>query len=457
MSVYYAFRAMLSFLKTLFSTRILSLLVPDTILIFSCYILAAYWSSGADPTVFLLYDNGLLQIAMVVGGVLFGLRLNKMYVQAGVRSKLLLAQQLCLALGITFLWESFLSYLRVRDLVLAPSIMLLGSALALAVLLVWRLFYSATVWKSLGARRVVFYGASPSALEAGRNLALHPELGYSMAGYIDDEHPRGTPLDGAPVLGSSAELGRVVSEVHPDRIVVALAERRKALPFDELLDLQFSGIQIQPVAELYEVACDRVCVAELLPSRLIFSDELGARRGAIALQAIYSNVAALAGLALLAVVALPIAAAIKLSSRGPVIDAQERWGLNLIPFMLYRFRCRSADGRLTFPGRWLRRLRLDGLPQLVNVIRGEMALVGPRPHRPEFIPVLMKELPYYGQRHAVRPGILGWSQLNCDYDAELTDARESLEYDLYYIKHMSAGLDAYITLHSLMEIPFREG
>jgi lipopolysaccharide/colanic/teichoic acid biosynthesis glycosyltransferase len=190
---------------------------------------------------------------------------------------------------------------------------------------------------------------------------------------------------------------------------------------------------------------------------LIFSDELGARRGAIALQAIYSNLAALAGLALLAVLALPIAAAIKLSSPGPVVEGHLRWGVNLVPFTLYRFRCRRADGQSTRVGGWLRSLRLDGLPQLLSVIRGEMSLVGPRAHHPDFIPVLMEQLPYYGQRHAVRPGIFGWSQLNCDYGQRLRDARESLEYDLYYIKHMSPALDAYIVLHSLMEAPFREG
>jgi hypothetical protein len=115
---------MFSFLRNLFSTRILSLLVPETILIFSCYILAAYWSGGADPSVFLLYDNGLLQIALVAAGVLVGLQLNKLYVQIGVRSKILLVQQLCLTLGVTFLLESLLSYLRISELVLAPSVML---------------------------------------------------------------------------------------------------------------------------------------------------------------------------------------------------------------------------------------------------------------------------------------------------------------------------------------------
>ena len=448
---------MFSFLKNLFSTRILSLLVPETILIFSCYILAAYWSGGADPSVFLLYDNGLLQIALVVAGVLVGLHLNKLYAQVGVRSKILLAQQLCLTLGVTFLWESLLSYLRAPELVLAPSIMLLGSALTLAVLVAWRMFYSAVLWKSLGAKRVLFYGTNPAALEAGGSLAAHPELGLALAGYIDDERPAGTPLNGARVLGSTAELARVVSEVRPDRIVVGVTERRHGMPFRELLDLQFHGIDIQRVAELYEAACERVCMSELLPSQLIFSDELGARRGAIALQAIYSNIVALAGLALLAVLALPIAGTIKLSSPGPIVEERLRWGLNLVPFTLYRFRCRRADGQPTRVGQWLRRLHLDGLPQLLNVIRGEMSLVGPRAHDPEFIPVLMEQMPYYGQRHAVRPGIFGWSQLNCDYGQRLRDAREALEYDLYYIKHMSPALDAYIVLHSLMEVPFREG
>jgi lipopolysaccharide/colanic/teichoic acid biosynthesis glycosyltransferase len=152
----------------------------------------------------------------------------------------------------------------------------------------------------------------------------------------------------------------------------------------------------------------------------------------------------------------PVALAIALSSRGPVIEAHPRLGLNMVPFMLYRFRCRRTDGRLTLPGRWLRRLHLDALPQLLNVIRGEMALVGPRPHRPEFIPVLMEQMPYYGLRHAVRPGIMGWSQLNCDY-GRMRDAREVLEYDLYYIKHVSPALDAHIILHSSTEMPFREG
>ncbi len=351
---------------------------PETILIFSCYILAAYWSSGADPSVFLLYDNGLVQIALVVAGVLVGLQLNKLYVQVGVRSRILLAQQLCLTLGVTYLLESRVSYLRIPELVLAPSIMLLGSALTLAALLVWRTFYSAVLWKSLGAKRVLFYGdqAPPLRCRPVTVLRLHPEWGLSAAGYIDDERPAGTLLNGARVLGSTAELARVVSEVHPDRIVVGVGERRHGVPFSELLDMQFRGVGIQRVAELYEAACERVCLAEVLPSQLIFSDELSARRGAIALQAIYSNVVALAGLALLAVVLLPIAAAIKLSSPGPVIEGQLHWGVNLVPFTLNRFRCQRADGQPTRVGAWLRRLHLDGLPKLLNVVRGEMALVG---------------------------------------------------------------------------------
>ena len=447
---------MFSFLRSLFSTRILSLLVPEAILIFSCYILAAYWSGGADPSVFLWCDNGLLQIALVVAGLLAGLQLNKLYAQVGVRSKILLLQQLCLTFGVTFLLESLLTYLHISDLVLPPMIMVAGSGLTLVALLFWRMFYSAVLWKGFGTKRVLFYGTNTAVMEASRSLAAHPELGFSIVGYIDDGRPAGTPLHGAPVLGSTADLERIVSEVLPDLIVVGVADRRNGMPFRKLLDMQLRGIEIQQVGELYELACERVSAAELLPSQLIFSGELGARRGAIALQAIYSNILALAGLLLLAVLLPPVALAIMLTSRGPVLEAHQRLGLNMVPFMLYRFRCRRADGRLTLPGRWLRRLHLDALPQLLNVIRGEMALVGPRPHRPEFIPVLMEQMPYYGLRHAVRPGIMGWSQLNCDY-GRMRDAREVLEYDLYYIKHVSPALDAHIILHSSTEVLFREG
>ncbi len=447
---------MFSFLKSIFSARVLSLLVPETALIFSCYLAAVYWSAGADPSVFLFYDNGLLQISLAVAGVLLGLQLNQLYVQVGVRSRILLLQQLSLTLGVTFLWESLLSYLRAPELVLAPSVMLIGSGLTLIVLFTWRIFYSAVLWKNLGGKKVLFVGANRAALEAGASLGTRPELGLTLAGYIDDDWPTGTPCSGAPVLGATPDLARVISEVHPDRIVVGITERRHGMPFRELLDLQWRGLEIQHVGELYEAACDRVCVEELLPSQLIFSDELGARRGAIALQAIYSNIVALAGLAVAAALWLPIAIAIKISSAGPVVEEQLRWGVNLVPFTLLRFRCRRADGQLTNIGKLLRRLRLDGLPQLLNVVRGEMSLVGPRPHRPEFIPVLMEQMPYYGQRHAVRPGIFGWGQLNCDYGKRVRDSRDSLEYDLYYIKHMSPALDAYIVLHSLMEMRFRE-
>ena len=149
-------KAMFSFFRSLFSTRMLSLIVPETLLIFACYILAAYYYSGADPSVFLFYDNGLLQIALVVAGVLIGLQLNKLYVQVGVRSKMVLGQQLCLTLGVTFLLESLIGYLRYPELVLPPSIMLLGSAMVLATLLVWRMTLQRSALEKRGSQKYSF-------------------------------------------------------------------------------------------------------------------------------------------------------------------------------------------------------------------------------------------------------------------------------------------------------------
>ena len=229
------------------------------------------------------------------------------------------------------------------------------------------------------------------------------------------------------------------------------------MPFRELLDLQFRGIEIQRVAELYEAACERVCVAELLPSQLIFSDELGARRGAIALQAIYSNIVALAGLAVLAVLLLPIAAAIKLSSRGPVMEEQIRWGVNLVPFTLFRFRCRRADGQPTRAGRLAAPTPLGRAAATVERDPRRNVAGGTARARSGVHSGVDGANALLWAAACCAPGHSGLEPAQLRLRPEVHDAREALEYDLYYIKHVSPALDAYIVLHSLMEAPFREG
>ena len=238
------------------------------------------------------------------------------------------------------------------------------------------------------------------------------------------------------------------------------------MPVQELLDLRFAGTPIEDAGTVYEEACGRICTKELRPAQLIFSGEMGPRRGWVALQWFYS--AALAFVS--AVLILPVmglaALAVKLSSRGPVLFRQARVGRNGRVFTLYKFRsmytnaeaetgavwASKDDPRVTPVGRWLRLLRIDEMPQLWNVLRGEMSIVGPRPERPEFVKVLAEKIPYYRQRHCVKPGITGWAQVSHKYGDSVEDTITKLEYDLYYIKHISPTLDAYVLFQTLKTV-----
>jgi exopolysaccharide biosynthesis polyprenyl glycosylphosphotransferase len=242
-----------------------------------------------------------------------------------------------------------------------------------------------------------------------------------------------------------------------------MAERRNRLPVQELLEIRFSGIIIEDAADTYEMAMRRVCSRKIQPSQLIFTSMLGPRPHAITVQNFYSLLIGFFGL----IVALPLmlltAILVKVSSRGPVLYRQRRVGLDGELFTLYKFRSMYADAeartgavwakvddpRITTIGRWLRKLRLDELPQLWNVVRGQMAIVGPRPERPEFVELLTQQIPYYRQRLAVKPGITGWAQINHKYGDTALDAMIKLEYDLYYIKHVAPMLDFYIIFHTV--------
>jgi exopolysaccharide biosynthesis polyprenyl glycosylphosphotransferase len=223
--------------------------------------------------------------------------------------------------------------------------------------------------------------------------------------------------------------------------------------------------------QAYEYVLHRVSTRDLRLSDLIFSASFGPQPHRILIQSLYSWILA----ALLAVVTLPVmlitAALVKLTSPGPVLLRQTRTGLNGVPFELYKFRSMYQDAeantgavwttkddpRITPVGWWLRRLRLDELPQLFNVLRGEMALVGPRPERPEFVHLLQEQIPYYLQRHCVKPGITGWAQINHGYTDSIDDAVVKLEYDLYYIKNLAISLDLYILFHTFKTMVLGRG
>ena len=226
--------------------------------------------------------------------------------------------------------------------------------------------------------------------------------------------------------------------------------------------MRLSGNHIEDVLTTYEATFGRISTRELRTSQLVFSKELGPDQARVMLQSIYSLGLAIVGTVILAPVMLLVFLLVRLTSRGPALYRQTRVGKNDVPFTLYKFRSMSADAeaesgavwakkddpRVTPVGKFLRRLRLDELPQLFNVLKGEMSVVGPRPERPEFVTELEKQIPYYRQRHCIKPGITGWAQVNHKYGDTLEDTIIKLEYDLYYVKNLAPALDAYIIFHT---------
>ncbi len=453
---------MIRLFKVSVPSSVLALIVSEAVLLFSCFVVALYWSTAAAD-VFLFEDDGLWGIGFVVLVVLIGLYFSNLYESYRIPSHIALIQQFCVVLGAAFLVQSLVYYGRGTTLVLPRRAMVYGSALALIVLPLWRMGFENLVWKGLGSRRLLFLGSSPLVIDIIGQILEHPELGLSAIGFLDNRPDAPDQIGGAPRLGAIADLEPVVQAEHPDSIVVGMIERRRHLPVQELLDLRLSGIHVEEAATTYQTIFHRVSTRDLRPSQLIFSAELGPSGRSIALQTVYSLVICLIAL----VPALPLMAIVAIlvkvtSPGGPILFRQTRVGFNQAPFTLYKFRSMFQDAeagtgpvwavkddpRITPLGRWLRKLRLDELPQLINVLRGEMAICGPRPERPEFVAVLQEKIPYYRQRHCVKPGITGWAQINHKYGDTIEDTIVKLEYDLYYIKNLSVSLDAYIIFHT---------
>ena len=451
-------------------TRVFRVFIPDTVLIlivseaillYTCYLLTGFLVLKVDPQVFLQYENGWMRIAAAVLSLMAGFYFFDLYTNFAVRSKILLIQQIAVSIGAAFLLQALLVYLRLREAFLPGWLMIAGSAIALIVVPLWRVLYGRVAVGAFALERVLFLGASPLVREICMHWAEHPEKGLAAAGCLDD-NATDSPIPGVALLGTMAELNAVVAQQRPGRIVVGMSERRNRLPLNQLLDLHLAGIRIEEVAATYEATFWRVAAQELRPAELIFTSEIGPNPKRVQIQAVYSTVIAAAAGLLAAPVMLLVAAAVKLTSRGPVLFRQQRVGKNNVPFTLYKFRsmihgAESATGavwaskndpRVTRLGNWLRKTRLDELPQLFNVLKGEMSIVGPRPERPEFVSELEQRIPFYRQRHCVKPGITGWAQINHKYGDSIEDAVRKLEYDLYYIKNLAPALDAFIMFHT---------
>ena len=272
------------------------------------------------------------------------------------------------------------------------------------------------------------------------------------------------------IIGDYTQITSIVQAGNIDRIVVALDERRGKFPIDELLSCRLRGIKVDDGVAFTEYLAGKLSVESLHPSFLIFSDGFQSSSTSKILKRIIDISVSSLGLLAFSIVGLIIGIAIKLDSKGPIFYRQERVGEGTKIFGLLKFRsmrvnaeengpqwAKVNDERVTRVGRVIRKLRLDEIPQMINVLKGQMSFVGPRPERPVFVKMLKREIPFYTQRHAVKPGITGWAQICCPYGASREEALEKLKYDLYYIKHMSLLLDLIIISETVKVVLFGKG
>jgi sugar transferase (PEP-CTERM system associated) len=455
---------MIRLFRVFIPTSVLFLIVFDILLAYGCFIGSGFLVQPADFPIYLWYEGGFGNLTIAVASLVAMLYFQDLYTPTALtlRGRSVMLQQVILAIGGLFISQALLAYVH-RDLMVSRYVLLTGSVLYLIVEPLWRRTFFTTLSKGLGRDRVLFLGSNETVQSVIRWAAAHPEIGFSCVGVLDTDRPRGSDVAGAPVLGSLSDLDAVVSSDKIDRIVVGLTERRARLPVDALLNLRFSGVHIEEVASTYETVFGRVCVQDLRPSQLIFGTELGPSRRGLRVQLIYSVLIASIALLVLWPVMILVAIAVRLTSPGPILFRQTRVGMNGIPFSVLKFRSMVADAeaktgavwasksdpRVTAIGRFLRTTRLDELPQLFNVLRGEMSIVGPRPERPEFVQTLSEIIPFYRQRHYVRPGITGWAQINYKYGETVQDTVVKLEYDMYYIKNVSLSLDMYVMFHTV--------
>jgi len=309
-------------------------------------------------------------------------------------------------------------------------------------------------------------------VEVAREMLDRPDAGYRIAGFVGtDAQLLGKSLINPRVIGLTSELEAVVKRENIDRIVVAMGERRGQLPTHELLQLSLAGnVNIEEGASFYERVTGRVSLNMIRPSWLIFSSRGRQARISGIVRNIVHRIVAMIGGAVSLPIALATAVLIKLDSPGPVFYRQERVGKNGDTFTLMKFRsmrenaeksgpvwASKDDDRTTRVGKIIRKLRIDEIPQFWNIFRGEMDFVGPRPERPHFVSQLAEEIPYYEQRHLIAPGLTGWAQIKYPYGASIEDARQKLQYDLFYIKNQSLVLDAIILFETIKIILFGRG
>jgi sugar transferase (PEP-CTERM system associated) len=332
-----------------------------------------------------------------------------------------------------------------------------------SALIMRRAYLSHSSAAAAGRTRILIFGAGPAALVVGNTLkAADPNA--HIVGYVAGPNEREPAVPEREILAMDGTLPELAHKLGVDEIVVALTERRAgSMPLRQLLDCKVSGTKVYDLNTHFEKTLGQIRVDYLSASWLIFGDGFNQGAWRTAVKRVFDIFCATLLIVLTAPLMIGAAIAIKIESRGPALYRQDRVGQNGRSFSIAKFRsmrtdaekdgkpqwAQANDSRVTRVGQFIRRVRIDELPQLFNVLRGDMSLVGPRPERPFFVEQLTQEIPFYALRHSVKPGVTGWAQVRYPYGATVEDSQEKLQFDLYYVKNHTLFLDLVVLMETV--------
>ena len=458
---------------TSFSPRTVWLILADVAIIYGGIILALYLRLGLDGSDYELNGkNGWMKISVATLLCLLSLYFYDLYDYTVMSNRRELMLRLVQALGIAWALLALLFYF-IPPFFIGRGVLIISVPLVLFLLLLWRSSIHLLTGHPEIGEKILIVGTGQSALDTAQAVWERRDAGYRIVGFVTENGTNSTEkITNLQILGTTGELAEIIKTEKVDRIVIAVRERRGTFPTETLLKMSLAGnVCIEECSSFYERVTGQVNIEMLRPSWLIFAGRGRDTRLKTILREVVHRLLALIGLVVSLPIALITAILIRLESKGSVFYRQERVGKNGRTFEVIKFRSMRVDAekdgkpvwataddeRTTRVGRVIRVIRVDEIPQFWNIIKGEMSFVGPRPERQHFVSQLAEEIPYYEHRHLTAPGLTGWAQIKYPYGASVEDAKNKLQYDLYYVKNQGLALDLVIVFETVKTVLFGRG
>ena len=464
---------MIRLLMQRFTRRSVALLGFETVLIVSAVAVATFLRLGEFTWEFMRDEGGVEKALLIAAVSQICLYYVDLYDLRIVSDRRELFIRIVQALGAaSFILAAF--YFWFPAMIIGRGVFMIAAFLVLGLVIGWRVVFEWLSRRVAPHERLLLVGTGTAAVALAREMfERRQDLGVEIVGFVDpDPAMLGAPVLNPGVIGTIEDIPSIVRARNVDRVVVSLADARGKLPMDKLLEMKLDGVSFAHLASVYEEYTGKIAVENLRPSWLIFSQGFKKSRTQTRIKRLMDLVMAACGMVIALPIMILVGLAVVITSPGSALYSQRRVGQHGRVFIVRKFRSmrqdaealtgpvwasKTGDPRVTRIGRFLRRSRLDELPQLWNILIGDMSFVGPRPERPEFVAELTREIPFYGQRHIIRPGLTGWAQVRYTYGASSEDALQKLQYDLFYIKNLSLALDLFIIVDTVKTVILRKG